>query len=169
MARLLGPPIRALPLSLLLLCLQASFGASQNDPGSYAPTINVQCPETPLVRTFTTENQSLNALETEYIHTRDTQILPSAWKDWLGDGSALGYNLSLFEGVFPRIGIAACGGGLRASLFDVGTLNAFDARNQSSKKAGTGGLLQVASYFSGLSGAHQYVDILCLQESNTGL
>ncbi|KAI5123863.1 hypothetical protein M0805_005680 [Coniferiporia weirii] len=140
------------PVSIALFCLQAQLSHAQNDPSAYAPTVNVDCPSTPLLRTFSTENQSLNALEEDYIRQRETELIPQAWADWLGDGSALGYNLSQLEGHFPRIGIAACGGGLRASLFDVGVLSGFDARNESSRSAGSGGLLQVTSYLSGLSG-----------------
>lgn len=45
-------------------------------------------------------------------------------------------------------GIAVSGGGLRASLFAAGTVAAFDSRNSTN----AGGLLQLADYFSGLSG-----------------
>lgn len=68
----------------------------------------------------------------------------------MGDSSALGYT-SPFK-TAPRLGIALSGGSFRAALYGAGVLNAFDARNGSSKAAGTGGLLQVASYLSALSG-----------------
>ncbi|THH05817.1 hypothetical protein EW145_g4517 [Phellinidium pouzarii] len=137
--------------SAALLCLQIQLTDAQNNPSAYAPNVNVECPSTPLLRTFSTDNQSLNTLEQDYIQQKEA-VSPQAWKAWLGNGSALGYNLSQFEAHFPRIAIAACGGGLRAALYDVGSLSGFDARNDSSVAAGTGGLLQVASYLSGLSG-----------------
>lgn len=125
-----------------ILCsrlLTTAYAQDENDPGAYAPTTNVQCPSTPLVRAFNTTSQVINPLEKDYISQRDAQVLPQAWSSWLGDGSALGYNLSQFEANLPRVGIAACGGGLRASLYDIGSLNGFDARNASSLAAGTGG------------------------------
>ena len=121
-------------------------------PLDYAPSVNVECPTTPMLRNFTTDTQVLNDDELAYIKSRDNNILPTAWRSWVGDGLSIGYNISDFQGHYPRIGIAACGGGLRASLYDVGVLSGFDARNESSLAAGTGGLLQVTSYFTGLSG-----------------
>jgi lysophospholipase len=79
--------------------------------------------------------------------------LPATWVDWLGDGSGIGYDLTQFTGKVPRLAIAFSGGGHRAALFGAGVRNALDIRNDSAKNAGTGGLLQAASYVSGLSGA----------------
>lgn len=152
-----SPTVYSMSLCLLLLCTRflLSHAQSTNPLGSpldYAPLVNVECPAGPLLRNFTTDTQALNEFELAYIQSRDTNVLPTAWRSWLGDGSSIGYNLSDFEGHYPRIGIAACGGGLRASLFDVGVVSGFDARNESSLAAGAGGLLQVTSYFTGLSG-----------------
>jgi lysophospholipase len=121
----------------------------------YAPQTNVQCPDlsqTSLIRTFTPQNQTLHPDELAYVNTRRNTTIAAAWKDWLGDGSSLGYNLAAF-GEFPNIGMAIPGGGLRAAQYGAATLLALDARNATAKAAGTGGLLQVASYLSGLSGA----------------
>ena len=53
----------------------------------------------------------------------------------------------------PNIGIAFSGGGYRAMLNGAGALAAFDSRTPSSKDDGhVGGLLQSATYVSGLSG-----------------
>jgi lysophospholipase len=123
----------------------------------YAPLVNQPCPNVttdPLVRSFTPANQSLHPGEEEYVNTRLTTIIPNEWENWIGDGSAIGYNLSSFNSTgFPKIGIAISGGGYRAAQYGAGVLSAFDARNESAKTAGTGGLLQVTSYLSGLSGA----------------
>lgn len=43
-------------------------------------------------------------------------------------------------------------GGYRAAQYGAGVLSGLDARNESAQSAGTGGLLQVAHYLSGLSG-----------------
>jgi lysophospholipase len=125
----------------------------------YAPLVNQPCPNVttdPLLRIFTPKNQSLHPGEAEYVNTRLTTVIPNEWKNWIGDGSAIGYNLSSFNrSSFPKIGIAVSGGGLRAAQYGAGVLSGLDARNESAKAAGTGGLLQVTSYLSGLSGATQ--------------
>jgi hypothetical protein len=93
-----------------------------------------------------------------YVNTRLTTVIPNEWKNWISDGSAIGYNLSaLNSSSFPKIGIAISGGGYRAAQYGAGVLSALDARNQSGKAAGTGGLLQVSSYLSGLSGASRFL------------
>ena len=135
--------------------LSSHVRCSSNPLGSpldYAPSVNVECPTASLLRNFTTDTQTLNNDELAYVESRDNNILPAAWQNWVGNGSSIGYNISDFQGHYPRIGIAACGGGLRASLYDVGVLSGFDARNESSVASGTGGLLQVTSYLTGLSG-----------------
>ena len=125
----------------------------------YAPLINQPCPDVttdPLLRSFTPKNQSLHPTEEAYVNTRLTTVIPNEWKNWLGDGSGIGYNLSAFNSSsFPIIGIAASGGGYRAAQFGAGVLSALDARNESAKAAGSGGFLQVTSYLAGVSGVSQ--------------
>ncbi|PFH47334.1 hypothetical protein AMATHDRAFT_67917 [Amanita thiersii Skay4041] len=153
---------------LLLLCIKAALASSSSLEGSvtdYAPTMDSECPDisvSPLIRTFTPENQSLHPFEENYIRTRSEVNLPNAWEDWLGDGSQLGYNLTVVKSSFPRIGIAVPGGGLRAALYGAGSLSALDARNPIANQAGTGGLLQVSSYISGLSGGSWLIGSLFL-------
>lgn len=133
-----------------------SVNPLQDSVTDYAPNTNVACPDitnTQFVRQWTSETQSLNPGELEYIQTRNKSVIRDAWSSWLGDGSQLGYNISSFNDTgFPTIGIAVPGGGLRAALYGAGCLSALDARNESALAAGTGGLLQVASYITGLSG-----------------
>lgn len=149
-------PLRLLVLTCLLPPLHAQDlpGGSVTD---YAPQTNVQCPDfstTSFIRQWSPQNQTLHPREEEYLNTRAQNVLPGAWKDWLGDGSRIGYDLNAlnFTGAWPKIGIALPGGGLRAAQFAAGALSGLDARNETAKAAGTGGLLQVASYISGLSG-----------------
>jgi len=53
----------------------------------------------------------------------------------------------------PNVAISASGGGYRAMLNGAGAVAAFDSRTENSTGAGQlGGLLQSATYFSGLSG-----------------
>ena len=51
----------------------------------------------------------------------------------------------------PVIGISLAGGGLRASIVTAGFLKGLDAREEESRRAQTGGLLQSASYLTALS------------------
>ncbi|KAF9017220.1 phospholipase B [Hymenopellis radicata] len=140
--------MQLLPLSLLLISTPTTYAISIKD---YAPTINIQCPSssTPLVRVFSASHQTLHSAETAYVSARETAIA-DAWKQWMGDASSLGYKLDGVDA--PRVGVALSGGSFRASLYGAGVLNAFDARNSTAKDKGTGGLLQVASYMSALSG-----------------
>lgn len=62
----------------------------------------------------------------------------------------------------PTVGIAVSGGGFRAALVGAGMFNAFDGRNKSAVKAGTGGVLQLASYMTGLSGGAWFVSSLAI-------
>ncbi|KAJ7262254.1 phospholipase B [Mycena haematopus] len=149
-----------MPSLFLLLALVGSALSqdplpSQDNVTDYAPSVNVECPDfstTSLIREFTPQNQSLHPSEVQYVNSRLNTTVQTAWNDWLGDGSHLGYNLSVFQGHFPKVGMAIPGGGLRAAQYGAGCLSGLDARNDSSKAAGTGGLLQVASYITGLSG-----------------
>ncbi|KAA1474012.1 phospholipase B [Dentipellis sp. KUC8613] len=146
-----------LPLSRSSFLAVAALVAGSTADGilDYAPSINGACPDVstaPLVRTFSPQNQSLHAREAAYVSTRQQSVLPDNWKTWLGDGSGIGYNLSAFENNWPKISISVSGGGYRAAQYGAGVMSAIDARNDSAKAAGTGGLLQVASYWSGLSG-----------------
>lgn len=62
----------------------------------------------------------------------------------------------------PTVGLAVSGGGYRAALVGAGTFNAFDQRNSSAVQAGTGGVLQLASYMAGLSGGSWFVSSLAV-------
>jgi lysophospholipase len=86
-----------------------------------------------------------------YIQSKESNVLPSAWTAWLGNASQLGYDLPEFGGNYPKIGMAISGG-YRAAQYGAGVISALDARNDSAKAAGAGGLFQVTSYLSGLSG-----------------
>lgn len=139
----------------LLLFVGASLAQNEGSPVDYAPNVNQTCPDVataPLIRVFTPANQTLHADEEEYVNSRLSDVIPEAWEDWIGDGSHIGYNTSLFRNVSAKIGISISGGGYRAAQYGAGVLSGLDARNSSAKQAGTGGLLQVSSYLAGLSG-----------------
>lgn len=102
---------------------------------------------------------SLSQSESDWLKTRKEKTLP-AMKDFFGhvtiDGfDAAGYldRVSSNSSNVPNIGIAASGGGYRAMLNGAGVVKAFDSRTENSTATGhLGGLLQSATYFSGLSG-----------------
>lgn len=136
-------------------------------PDAYAPNTNVQCPDVttnPLVREFSPTSQALGAKEVDYFTTRKSSVITGQWSDWLGDGSSIGYSLSAFAGSLPNVSIAISGGGYRAAQYGAGVLSALDARNSTAKGAGTGGLLQVSSYLSALSGGSWLTGSLYLND-----
>jgi lysophospholipase len=88
---------------------------------SYAPTINVACPSSSLVRKVDSRD-NLDGREVKYISSRQT-VIKETFQKWIGDGSALGYRpfpalqgkgLSN-AGNLPKIGLATSGGGFRAA------------------------------------------------------
>jgi lysophospholipase len=88
--------------------------------------MNVECPDfstTSLIREFSPQNQSLHPSEVEYVNSRLNTTVQDAWNAWLGDGSALSYNLSAFQGHLPKVGLAIPGGGLRAAQYGAGCLS----------------------------------------------
>ena len=146
--------LSCLPLPLVTLIF-TTLVVGQNKVTDYAPSTNVQCPDVttqPLLRVFTPQTQSLHPEEQAFIRSKESNVLPGAWSSWIGDASQIGYSSPSFGGNFSKIGIAISGGGYRAAQYGAGVMSALDARNASAKAAGTGGLFQVASYWSGLSG-----------------
>jgi lysophospholipase len=152
-------------LSWLSISAMAQTVASQ----AYTP-IAERCPAGfNLVRMAGTPgNQALSSSEASYIQNRKTNVLPQAWKTYLSNVLSTNPDLpdyvsSILSGdssEIPTLGIATSGGGYRAAIFGAGVLNALDARNLSSDAAGTGGLLQAATYLSGLSGGSWFVTSL---------
>lgn len=68
----------------------------------------------------------------------------------------------------PRVGIAVSGGGYRALMNGAGALSAFDSRTpDSTSPGGLGGVLQSATYLSGLSGGSWLVGSLSIQNFTT--
>ncbi|CDO76326.1 hypothetical protein BN946_scf184414.g8 [Trametes cinnabarina] len=166
-----------LSLSFVLIPL-IPFAVSQSIAAQkYAPVMR-PCPAgTQLVRNVGSDplTQLLSPGEERYTQARRSQTLPSAWANYylnvLQSTSQLLplYVTQILLGtlgldVLPNLGIATSGGGLRAALFGAGVLSVLDGRNQTSARAGMGGLLQAASYLSGLSGGSWLV--LSLSQAN---
>ncbi|KAB8074221.1 lysophospholipase [Aspergillus leporis] len=129
--------------------------ALPNAPDGYAPD-NVTCPvNRPRIRNAA----SLSSNETDWLKLRREETI-QPMKDLLSR-----LNLSSFDtGAYidrhsknisnlPNIGISVSGGGYRALTNGAGAIKAFDSRTSNSTAVGQlGGLLQSATYVSGLSG-----------------
>jgi lysophospholipase len=124
-------------------------------PNGYAPA-PVKCPSTrPSIRA----PSELSREESQWLAKR-RPVAADALKDLLGriqipnfDGGAYIDNNKNDIKNLPNIGIAASGGGYRALMNGAGALQAFDSRTPGSAQPGhLGGLLQSATYVSGLSG-----------------
>ncbi|KAG1723798.1 phospholipase B [Suillus lakei] len=154
-----------LALHIILYCI-LTFTVAQNPVDTYAPTVNVNCPETSnsLVRTFTPQSQVLNTSETEYIASRESNVISNAWSNWLGNASDIGYSFENLQGKFPRIGIVIGGEGYRAAQYGAAVLSGLDWRNTTAREGGTGGLLQVASYLSASSGGSWLLGSLLMND-----
>ncbi|KAE9384036.1 FabD/lysophospholipase-like protein [Gymnopus androsaceus JB14] len=66
------------------------------------------------------------------------------------------------ESAVPVIGFTLSGGGTRAEMSVFGIIRAFDNRTADSVNAGTGGLLQTATYVSGLSGGGSALGLVAM-------
>ncbi|KAF4176058.1 hypothetical protein CNMCM8694_007068 [Aspergillus lentulus] len=134
--------------------LDLSIRALPNAPDGYTPA-NVTCPATrPSIRGA----GSLSPNETAWLEIRRNNTV-QPMKDLLGrlnltfDAASYIDRVSSNASNLPNIAIAVSGGGYRALTNGAGAIKAFDNRTQGSTGAGQlGGLLQSATYVSGLSG-----------------
>lgn len=159
-------PIALDALSLALITLVPLVNA-------YAPHF-VTCGQDAFIRNAGLPgNQILGSQELSYIESRRSIFASSAYSAYLSNVQAASFfsNISLPNYVtsiltstnvseLPRLGIAASGGGYRATFVGAGELNALDRRNETAREVGTGGLLQAADYLAGLSGGSWLVTSL---------
>lgn len=126
--------------------------AAPDAPDGYTPS-EVNCPkDRPEVRSA----EKLSQQEQSWLKSRRSNTA-EAMKDLfghltVGDFDAASYieKVSSNTTALPNIGIAVSGGGYRALMNGAGALKAFDSRTEDSGQLG--GLLQSATYLSGLSG-----------------
>lgn len=144
--------------------------ALPNAPDGYAPA-EVNCPSTrPGVRSAATLSQS----ERDWLKERRPKTT-NALVDFFGHVDIPGFDAAEYIGrhrnnisSVPNIGIAASGGGYRALMNGAGALAAFDNRTENSTSRGhLGGLLQSATYLSGLSGGGWLVGSLYMNNYST--
>ena len=101
----------------------------------------------------------LSPNETSWLQTRHKKTL-SAMKDFFGHVKVGDLDVNAYlnkhannASNLPNIGIAVSGGGYRALMNGAGAIKAFDSRSNNGSTSGhLGGLLQSATYLSGLSG-----------------
>ncbi|KJZ77229.1 hypothetical protein HIM_03550 [Hirsutella minnesotensis 3608] len=129
--------------------------ATDRSPKGYTPS-SVDCPrQRPSIRNGST----LSPQEQEWLPRRRNDTIPHI-RSLLKRIAIPGFDSDRYlEGVeknataLPNIGIAVSGGGYRAMLNGAGVIAAFDSRSGGSESKGNlGGLLQSATYLSGLSG-----------------
>ncbi|KFY18876.1 hypothetical protein V493_08281 [Pseudogymnoascus sp. VKM F-4281 (FW-2241)] len=155
-------------------------GLPDSPTNGYAPG-NVSCPATrPTIRTAS----SLSTNETEWLPVRRNNTI-EPMKDLLSRANIAGFDAAAYiekhrnnATALPNIGIAVSGGGYRALMNGAGFLAAADSRTvNSTGKGGIGGLLQAATYLSGLSGgswlvgsiyANNFSSVATLQNGSPG-
>ena len=141
----------SLLLSLPLLAL-AQRGAEQ-DP--YVPH-NVTCPSNITVRSagnLSTEERNWRSSRLTNVHDALATYLKNAA---IPNFNATDFISKLSKEDAPVVGMAISGGGSQSGIGGLGVYQAFDARYAPAVKAGTGGLTQLLSYFTGLSGGGLY-------------
>ncbi|KAH0527534.1 hypothetical protein TsFJ059_002528 [Trichoderma semiorbis] len=135
-------------------------------PDGYTPAV-VSCPaHRPTIRAAT----GLSTNETDWLPLRTSNTV-QAMKDVLSRANITGLdtgryidNLTNAGTGLPRVAIAISGGGYRALMNGAGALAAFDNRSTNATETGhLGGLLQSATYLSGLSGGSWLVGSLYVQ------
>ncbi|KKK23303.1 hypothetical protein P175DRAFT_0533796 [Aspergillus ochraceoroseus IBT 24754] len=150
-----APGVSSVPTAIDSVYGDLTPRALPNAPNGYVPT-NVTCPASrPQIRSAA----SLSTNETAWLQVRRPETI-SAMKDFFSH-----LNMTSFDAVsyinhhegnlsnIPNIGIAVSGGGYRALTNGAGAIKAFDSRTEGSTQVGhLGGLLQSATYLSGLSG-----------------
>ncbi|KAF3923369.1 Lysophospholipase [Orbilia brochopaga] len=134
-------------------------------PNGYAPA-SVTCPTSrPAIRAAS----ALSPAEQSWLQNRRKNIIQPL-RDFLTRADISGFDAGKYidanskdASKIPVIGIGMSGGGYRALMNGGGVLAAFDSRTENSTSKGhLGGLLQSATYLSGLSGGGWLVGSLSL-------
>ncbi|KAG6010365.1 hypothetical protein E4U21_006929 [Claviceps maximensis] len=137
--------------------------ATDQSPNGYAPS-HVNCPSLkPQVR----DGYSLSTQEKEWLPKRRNETI-APMRSLLKRLAIPGFDVDKYlAGVerdptaLPNVGLAVSGGGYRAMLNGAGAVAAWDSRSTGSDATGNlGGLLQSATYLSGLSGGSWLVGSL---------
>lgn len=111
---------------------------------------------------------TLSQTEKDWVAKRH-EATDRATKDFLNRANMTNFDVASFmDGYSPNIGIAFSGGGYRAMLNGAGVFKAFDSRTPgSTSSAQMGGLVQAATYISGLSGGSWLVGSIFVNNFTT--
>lgn len=124
---------------------------------------NVTCPSTPIMREATERSDR----ELAYVHKRQVQTNQKL-NQFLKRINLVDFDVDEFMSTTAShnitIGIAFSGGGFRAMFLGAGQLLAFDDRFEDSQSKALGGIVQSATYISGLSGGSWLLGSLVLNE-----
>lgn len=139
-------------LGATLILLQCITANAQVAPLSYAPT-PVPCPAGLQIRN---PSEGLSSQEKSWRDVRFTEVL-KALPEYLKTANIPGFDVnayicSLNASHVPISGLAISGGGSQSGMTGLGVWQAFDGRYEPAVQAGTGGLAQCLTYFTGLSG-----------------
>ncbi|KAF5266373.1 hypothetical protein FOXYS1_2784, partial [Fusarium oxysporum] len=137
---------------LLLLTSLFSFTLAQSGADPYAP-VYTTCPSSLKIRKA---SDGLSDEESSWREQRAKQIIPNL-EDYLKLANITNFNVTnyinkLKSDDVPIVGLSVSGGGTQSGLGGLGVWQAFDARSAIARAARTGGLTQLFSYITGLSG-----------------
>lgn len=138
-----------------------ALAEAESPTGGYAPG-QVQCPSGSLVR----EASGLSSNEASWIQDRN-KVTNDNLKTFLSQSGLTNFDADSFisntkNGRSIKVGLAFSGGGYRAMFNGAGQLSALDNRTTGAHEHGLGGLLQSATYISGLSGGSWLVGSVVL-------
>ncbi|KAF4496954.1 MFS transporter [Fusarium agapanthi] len=139
-------------LAGVLVLLIASFTLAQNGADPYAPVFTT-CPSSLKIRKA---SDGLSDEESSWRQQRAKQMIPN-FQDYLKladipDFNVTNYINKLKTDDVPIVGLSVSGGGTQSGLGGLGVWQAFDSRSSIARAARTGGLTQLFSYITGLSG-----------------
>lgn len=141
------------------LALLAATVLAWSPTGGYAPG-KIDCPDDNFVRAA----NNLSDSEIDWLTERH-KVTDENLKIFLQDADLQDFDAETFLANTTRsisIGIAFSGGGYRAMLSGAGQIAALDNRTTNAGSKGLGGLLQCATYLTGLSGGNWLVGSLVM-------
>jgi lysophospholipase len=144
--------LRHVSAFMVLTRPMVSVAQSSQGPDPYAP-VYVDCPSGLSVRDA---SNGLSDSEQSWRDSRSEQVIP-ALRSYLEAADISGldvqeYVQKLNSSSAPVVGLSISGGGTQSGIGGLGIWQAFDARYQPAVEARTGGLVQILTYLTGLSG-----------------
>ncbi|PLW51758.1 hypothetical protein PCANC_05543 [Puccinia coronata f. sp. avenae] len=137
--------------------------AISNSPSrTYAPVVD-KCPADFFARKPNEPEAKLSKAEFEYVNTRAAKSIP-LWEEYLTRVQLQDFDVQSFllkaktrgglaGETLPNFAFSLSGGGVRALCVAASILDGFDSRNQKAVEGKVGGILQLANYAAGISGA----------------